>query len=61
MLAFEWLDVSCEYLINEESTFGPGALIGSNNLKNYGKFSLIPYYRRFFSNKFAKGFLLKGS
>ena len=63
LLAFEWLDVSYEYLINEESSFGVGALVGFNNdtnLDEYRKFSLTPFYRRYFSNKFARGFFVEG-
>lgn len=63
ILAFEWLDVSYEYLINEESSFGLGALVGFNNdtdLEEYRKFSLTPFYRRYFSNKFARGFFVEG-
>ncbi|MEE9407891.1 MAG: DUF3575 domain-containing protein [Polaribacter sp.] len=63
LLAFEWLDVSYEYLINEESSFGVGALIGFNNdsdLDTYRKFSLTPFYRRYFSSKFARGFFVEG-
>jgi hypothetical protein len=63
LIAFEWLDVSYEYLINEESSFGTGLLIGFNNdssLDEYRKFSLTPYYRRYFSNKYARGFFVEG-
>ena len=63
LLAFEWIDVSYEYLINEESSFGIGLLLGldnNTNLDEYRKFSLTPYYRRYFSNKFARGFFVEG-
>ena len=63
LLAFEWLDVSYEYLINNESSFGTGLLIGANSdsdLDHYRKFSLTPYYRRYFSSKFARGFFVEG-
>ncbi|MDC0177873.1 DUF3575 domain-containing protein [Polaribacter sp.] len=63
LLAFEWIDVSYEYLINEESSFGIGLLLGldnNTNLDEYRKFSLAPYYRRYFSNKFARGFFVEG-
>ena len=63
LLVFEWLDVSYEYLINNESSFGTGLLIGVNNdndLDQYRKFSLTPYYRRYFSSKFARGFFVEG-
>ncbi|MEO9570622.1 MAG: DUF3575 domain-containing protein [Polaribacter sp.] len=63
LIAFEWLDVSYEYLINEESSFGAGLLIGLDNntdFDEYRKFSLTPFYRRYFSNKFARGFFVEG-
>ena len=65
LLAFEWLDVSYEYLINEESSFGVGTLISLNNnrdidINEYRKFSLTPFYRRYFSSKFARGFFIEG-
>ena len=63
LIAFEWLDVSYEHLINEESSFGVGLLIGTNNdldFDEYRKFSLTPFYRRYFSNKFARGFFVEG-
>lgn len=65
LLAFEWLDVSYEYLINEESSFGIATLISLNsnrndNLDEYRKFSITPYYRRYFSNRFARGFFIEG-
>ncbi|MDD7915821.1 DUF3575 domain-containing protein [Polaribacter ponticola] len=63
LLAFEWLDVSYEYLINEESSFGTGLLIGFDNdldLDEYRKFSLTPFYRRYFSNRYARGFFVEG-
>ena len=63
LLAFEWLDVSYEHLINEESSFGVGVLVGLNNDTNideYRKFSLTPFYRRYFSSKFARGFFVEG-
>jgi len=63
ILAFEWLDISYENLINEESSFGVGALINLNNdrdLDQYRKFSLTPFYRRYFSDRFARGFFVEG-
>mgnify|MGYP000569052925 FL=1 len=63
LLVFEWLDVSYERLIDEESSFGIGALVGLDNnsdLDEYRKFSLTPFYRRYFSNKFARGFFVEG-
>lgn len=66
LLIYEWFDVSYEYLINEESSFGASALLSldSDNYflwDNYQrKFSLTTYYRRYFSQKFARGFFVEG-
>ncbi|WP_405608687.1 DUF3575 domain-containing protein [Polaribacter sp. Asnod1-A03] len=63
LLAFEWLDLSYEQLINEESSFGVGVLAGfdkSSDIEEYRKFSITPFYRRYFSSKFARGFFIEG-
>ncbi|MDA9245820.1 MAG: DUF3575 domain-containing protein [Polaribacter sp.] len=63
LLAFEWLDVSYEYLINEESSFGVTALVALNDseaLNYYRKSSLTSFYRRYFSNQYARGFFVEG-
>jgi len=63
LLAFEWLDVSYEYLINEESSFGIAGLLainGSEVLNYYRKSSLTSFYRRYFSNYYARGFFVEG-
>ena len=67
LIAFKWLDVGYERTINEESSFGVGLLtkIGSerdenSGLDEYRTFSITPYYRHFFSNKYAQGFFVEG-
>ncbi len=65
LIAFSWLDVSYEYIINKESSIGMSTLISFNdnkdlNLNLYRTFSLTPYYRRYFSKKYAKGFFIEG-
>jgi len=63
LIAFKWLDVSYEYLINKESSFGIGTLISFNDdegFDSYRTFSLTPYYRRYFSKGYAKGFFVEG-
>ena len=63
LLVAEWFDVSYEHLINEESSFGVGLLVGLDSdtgIDNYRKFSLTPFYRRYFSSKFARGFFVEG-
>ena len=64
LIAFTFIDSSYEYLLNEEASLGVGLLfnIGDDNdiLDYYRSFSLTPYYRQYFSNKFAKGFFVEG-
>ena len=63
LIAFTFLDVSYEALLNEESSLGLGVLfnIGDDNfLDEYRTFSLTPYYRQYFSKGYAKGFFVEG-
>jgi len=62
LLLLSALDGSYEYLINEETSFGVGVFwgIGDDEFDFYRKFSLTPYYRQYFSNKYAKGFFVEG-
>lgn len=64
LLTSEWIDFSYEYLINEESSFGVGLQFGLDNeneiADTYRNFSITPYYRRYFSNKYARGFYVEG-
>lgn len=65
LIIFSFLDGSYEYLINEESSFGIGVLanLGGNrelDTEEYRTFSVTPYYRQFFSKKYAKGFFVEG-
>lgn len=66
LLFFEWFDVSYEYLIDEESSFGASALINLDGNDTWifddsrRKFSLTTYYRRYFSRKYARGFFVEG-
>ena len=60
MLAFEWLDVSYEYLINEESSFGIAGLIainGSEVLNYYRKSSLLLFTEDIFQTIMQEVFL----
>jgi hypothetical protein len=59
LVASGWIDVSYEYLINKESSFGVDLQFGfdeNNNVDTYRNFSITPNYRVYFSNKYAKGF-----
>ncbi len=63
LIALTFLDVSYETLLNEESSFGIGILfnVGDDNfLDEYRTFSLTPYYRQYFSKKYAEGFFVEG-
>ncbi|MBT8188613.1 MAG: DUF3575 domain-containing protein [Croceitalea sp.] len=62
LIAFEFLDGSYEYLINEESSIGFGILVNIGDddvLDEYRTFSFTPFYRQFFSKKYAKGFFVE--
>lgn len=60
LLAAKWIDVSYENLINEESSFGVSLALNTDTTETDLKYSLTPYYRRYFSNKFARGFFVEG-
>lgn len=63
LIGFKWLDVGYERILNEESSIGFGTLISldhsSEGLDEYRTFSLTPYYRHFFSDKYAQGFFVE--
>lgn len=60
LIGFKWVDVSYEYLLNDESSFGVGTLVAlDNSNEDLRTFSLTPYYRQFFSRKYAEGFFIE--
>lgn len=64
-LIFKSIDASYEYLIDEESSVGISFLVNLNDTNNDGPyynetFAVTPYYRRFFSRKYAWGFFMEG-
>ena len=63
LIIFKFLDVGYERILNEESSFGFGTLISLDNgvesFDEYRTFSVTPYYRHFFSNKYAQGFFVE--
>jgi hypothetical protein len=63
LIGFKWLDVGYERILNEESSFGVGTLFSldptTDGLDEYRTFSITPYYRHFFSNKYARGFFVE--
>ncbi|MDV7186242.1 DUF3575 domain-containing protein [Lutibacter sp. TH_r2] len=63
LIGFKWFDVGYEHILNEESSIGASLLFSldkdSEGLDEYRTFSLTPYYRHFFSNKYAAGFFVE--
>lgn len=63
LIGFKWLDVGYERILNEESSIGFGTLISLDHsvdgLDEYRTFSLTPYYRHFFSDRYAQGFFVE--
>ncbi len=65
IILFKSIDASYEYLINDESSVGISFLINLNDENNDGPnynetFAITPYYRHFFSSKYAWGFFVEG-
>ena len=60
LLVAKWIDVSYERLIDEESSFGIAATLNTDTDESPLKYSLAPYYRRYFSGKLARGFFVEG-
>ena len=63
LIAFKWVDISYERVLNEESAIGVSTLFSldsdADGLDEYRTFSFTPYYRHFFSKKYAKGFFVE--
>ncbi|WP_394748361.1 DUF3575 domain-containing protein [Spongiimicrobium salis] len=64
LIAFSFLDLQYEYLLNEEASLGISVLfnVGEDEdfFDEFRQFSFTPYYRQYFSNKYAKGFFVEG-
>lgn len=64
LVVFKYLDGSYERVIDEESSFGVAALVNlgddSDTFELLREFSITPYYRRYFSKGYAKGFFVEG-
>ncbi len=64
LIIFKFVDVTYEHILNEESSIGASLLFnvdqdGDLDLEEYRKFSFTPFYRHFFSRKYAKGFFVE--
>lgn len=68
LIVFKSVDFSYEYLIDSESSAGISLLFNLQDFDNDSyddgpiyneKFAITPYYRRFFSSKYAWGFFLE--
>jgi len=62
-IAFGGLEVDYEHLFSEESSFGISVLISTGNPNDINlirNFSITPYYRQYFSKKYARGFFVEG-
>ena len=60
LLAAKWIDVSYERLIDEESSFGVSTTLNLDTSETDLNYALTPFYRRYFSGKFARGFFVEG-
>jgi len=65
VLIFKTIDLSYEYLINEESSVGTSILFNLNDEDTDGPyynetFAFTPFYRRYFTKKYAQGFFMEG-
>jgi hypothetical protein len=63
-LIFKSLDLTYEYLINDESAVGLSFMVNLNDEFSDGptyneEYSITPYYRHFFSSKYAMGFFIE--
>ncbi len=67
LIGFKFFDVGYERILNEESAVGVNLLFNidkkdandNSGLDEYRTFSITPYYRHFFSNKYAQGFFVE--
>ena len=64
LIGFQWMDLTYENLLHEDSSLGLAVLFyfGSeqNDYTDYREFSLTPFYRQYFSKGYAKGFFVEG-
>lgn len=65
LIVFSSFDVSYEYLLNKDTSFGASVFVNFNDINADiyfpKKFSITPYYRWFFTEtRFARGFFVEG-
>ena len=64
LIGFQFIDLTYENLINEDSSLGLGVLFyfgtEQDDYWDYRTFSLTPFYRQYFSEGYAKGFFVEG-
>ena len=63
LIGFEAIDIGYENLLNEESSYGIDLYLGlgeDDEFSYYRTFAVTPYYRKYFSRKYAKGFFIEG-
>lgn len=60
LIAAKWIDFSYESLIDEESSFGLSAALNTDTSETSLNYAITPFYRRYFSNKYARGFFVEG-
>lgn len=62
LIAFSVIDLNYEYVFSEESAFGAALFIDLGNSDSFEgrEFGLRPYYRKYFSRKYGKGFFIEG-
>lgn len=62
-LVLNSLDGTVEFLLSEESSFGVSTFINLGNTDDIDfprNFSITPYYRQFFTKRYAQGFFVEG-
>jgi len=65
LIALKAFDVSYERIIDSESSFGVSLFLKAsedevNTSDFFRTFSFTPFYRRYFSSKYARGFFIEG-
>jgi hypothetical protein len=60
LIEFGWINLDYERFINKESSFGVSSILNATSYTFLINKSLTPYYRRYFSEKFARGFFWEG-